>query len=44
MRIVEALEGKGIRVPMMKSEVEFAEKLSAVARQVGYFCSVDSCF
>ena len=44
MRIVEALEGKGMRVPLMKSEVEFAEKLSAVVRQVGYFRSVASCF
>ena len=37
MRIVEALEGKGMRVPLMKSEVELSEKLSSIVRQVGYF-------
>nr|XP_010929771.1 nuclear pore complex protein NUP54 [Elaeis guineensis] len=34
MRIVEALEGKGLRVPLMKGEVELAEKLNAIARQL----------
>lgn len=34
MRIVEALEGKGCRLPLMKGEVELAEKLAAVVRQV----------
>lgn len=35
MRIVEALEGKGFRLPLMKGEGELAEKLAAVTRQVG---------
>ena len=39
MRIVEALEGKGLRVPLMKGEVELAEKLNAIARQVCPFRS-----
>ncbi|KAL4278253.1 hypothetical protein GQ457_03G009280 [Hibiscus cannabinus] len=34
MRIVEALEGKGYRVPLMKGEVELAEKLAAITRQL----------
>jgi len=34
MRIVEALEGKGCRLPLMKGEVELAEKLAAIIRQV----------
>lgn len=34
MRIVEALEGKGFRLPLMKGEVELAEKLNAIARQL----------
>ncbi|KAL4363032.1 hypothetical protein GQ457_04G008570 [Hibiscus cannabinus] len=33
-RIVEALEGKGFRVPLMKGEVELAEKLAAITRQL----------
>ncbi|KAL7206644.1 hypothetical protein ACSBR2_019373 [Camellia fascicularis] len=33
MRIVEALEGKGCRVPLMKGEAELAEKLAAITRQ-----------
>ncbi|MBA0828622.1 hypothetical protein Goarm_013275, partial [Gossypium armourianum] len=33
MRILEALEGKGCRVPLMKGEVELAEKLAAITRQ-----------
>ncbi|KAM0984363.1 hypothetical protein ACFX14_011925 [Malus domestica] len=33
MRILEALEGKGFRLPLMKGEVELAEKLAAVTRQ-----------
>ncbi|KAL7226992.1 hypothetical protein ACSBR1_021957 [Camellia fascicularis] len=35
MRIVEALEDKGCRVPLMKGEAELAEKLAAITRQVG---------
>ena len=35
MRIVEALESKGCRVPVMKGEAELAEKLSLIMRQVG---------
>lgn len=35
MRIVEALEGKGCRMPLMKAEVELAEKLATITRQVG---------
>lgn len=38
MRIVEALEGKGFRLPLMKGEVELAEKLAAITRQVGVLC------
>ncbi|XP_047958454.1 nuclear pore complex protein NUP54-like isoform X2 [Salvia hispanica] len=34
MRIIEALEGKGCRVPLMKGEVELAEKLAATTRQL----------
>ncbi|KAM0934901.1 putative nucleoporin nucleoporin alpha-helical domain-containing protein [Dioscorea sansibarensis] len=34
MRLVEALEGKGFRVPLTKAEVELAEKLSTIARQL----------
>lgn len=37
MRIVEALEGKGFRVPLTKAEVELAEKLATLARQVTWF-------
>ena len=37
MRIVEALEGKGYRLPLMKGEVELVEKLAAITRQVGIF-------
>ncbi|OMO88180.1 Nucleoporin Nup54/Nup57/Nup44 [Corchorus olitorius] len=33
MRIVEALESKGCRLPLMKGEVELAEKLAAITRQ-----------
>ncbi|XP_022998033.1 nuclear pore complex protein NUP54-like [Cucurbita maxima] len=33
MRIVEALESKGCRVPVMKGEAELAEKLSLITRQ-----------
>lgn len=46
MRIVEALEGKGCRMPLMKGEVELAEKLATITRQVGgpWLCSpVSSC-
>lgn len=35
MRIVEALESKGCRVPVMKGEAELAEKLTLITRQVG---------
>lgn len=34
MRILEALEGKGCRLPLMKGEAELAEKLAAITRQV----------
>ncbi|KAE9454233.1 hypothetical protein C3L33_13866, partial [Rhododendron williamsianum] len=34
MRIVEALEGKGCRMPLMKAEVELAEKLATITRQL----------
>ncbi|KNA24677.1 hypothetical protein SOVF_013630 [Spinacia oleracea] len=34
MRIVEALEGKGCRLPLMKAEVELAEKLAGTVRQL----------
>ncbi|KAI5679357.1 hypothetical protein M9H77_10307 [Catharanthus roseus] len=34
MRIVEALEGKGCRLPLMKGEAELAEKLAAITRQL----------
>ncbi|KAL9267187.1 Nuclear pore complex protein NUP54-like protein [Drosera capensis] len=34
MRIVEALEGKGSRLPLMKGEVELAERLAAITRQL----------
>lgn len=38
MRIIEALEGRGCRVPLMKGEAELAEKLAAITRQVGISC------
>ncbi|OVA09502.1 Nucleoporin Nup54/Nup57/Nup44 [Macleaya cordata] len=34
MRILEALEGKGCRLPLMKGEAELAEKIAALMRQV----------
>lgn len=34
MRLLEALEGKGFRLPLMKGEAELAEKLAAITRQV----------
>ncbi|XP_004502306.1 nuclear pore complex protein NUP54 [Cicer arietinum] len=34
MRIVEALEGKGCRIPLTKGEAELAEKLATVTRQL----------
>ncbi|KAF5443537.1 hypothetical protein F2P56_036085 [Juglans regia] len=34
MRIVEALEGKGFRLPLTKGEAELAEKLAAITRQL----------
>lgn len=34
MRIVEALESKGCRVPVVKGEAELAEKLALITRQV----------
>ena len=34
MRIVEALEDKDFRLPLMKGEVELAEKLASITRQV----------
>jgi hypothetical protein len=36
MRIVEALEGKGCRIPLTKGEAELAEKLATITRQVGF--------
>ncbi|KAK9934397.1 hypothetical protein M0R45_021543 [Rubus argutus] len=34
MRILEALEGKGFRLPLMKGEADLAEKLAAITRQL----------
>ncbi|KAJ6988774.1 nuclear pore complex protein NUP54-like isoform X1 [Populus alba x Populus x berolinensis] len=34
MRIMEALEGKGFRLPLTKAEAELAEKLAAIIRQL----------
>ncbi|KAH6797771.1 nuclear pore complex protein [Perilla frutescens var. hirtella] len=34
MRVIEALESKGSRLPLMKGEVELAEKLAAITRQL----------
>lgn len=34
MRIVEALEGKGCKVPLMKGEAESVEKMAAMVRQL----------
>lgn len=34
MRMVEALEGKGFRLPLTKGEVELAEKLATTTRQI----------
>jgi hypothetical protein len=38
MRIVEAMEGKGFRLPLTKGEAELAEKLAATTRQVDVSC------
>ncbi|CAH9077622.1 unnamed protein product [Cuscuta epithymum] len=34
MRIIEALEGKGCRLPLMKGEADLAERLAATTRQL----------
>lgn len=34
MRIVEGLEGKGLRLPLTKGEAELSEKLTGITRQV----------
>lgn len=34
MRIVEAMESKGCRLPLVKGEADLAEKLAAITRQV----------
>ncbi|KAI4336594.1 hypothetical protein L6164_015104 [Bauhinia variegata] len=34
MRIVDALEGKGCRIPLTKGEAELAEKLATITRQL----------
>ncbi|KAK7387576.1 hypothetical protein VNO78_28478 [Psophocarpus tetragonolobus] len=34
MRVVEALEGKGCRIPLTKGEAELAEKLATITRQL----------
>ncbi|KAL6190568.1 hypothetical protein ACLB2K_036962 [Fragaria x ananassa] len=34
MRILEALEGKGFRLPLMKGEADLVEKLAAITRQL----------
>ncbi|XP_075518382.1 nuclear pore complex protein NUP54 isoform X2 [Primulina tabacum] len=34
MRIIESLEGKGCRLPLMKGEAELAEKLAMITRQL----------
>lgn len=36
MRILEALEGKGCRIPLTKGEAELIEKLAAITRQVKF--------
>lgn len=36
MRVVEALEGKGCRIPLTKGEAELAEKLATITRQVDF--------
>lgn len=40
MRLLEALEGKGFRLPLMKGEAELAEKLAAITRQVIFLLPV----
>ncbi|KAK9129483.1 hypothetical protein Sjap_009970 [Stephania japonica] len=40
MRIIEALEGKGCRMPLVKDEAELAEKLAALTMQVTSLLSV----
>lgn len=40
MRIIEALEGKGSRLPLMKGEAELAEKLAGITRQVIFVISL----
>ncbi|KAL0924420.1 hypothetical protein M5K25_005248 [Dendrobium thyrsiflorum] len=34
MRIVEALEGRGLRMPLMKGELDLADKLDSILRQI----------
>lgn len=42
MRILEALEAKGFRLPLTIGEVELAEKLVTIIRQVGVPFKVSS--
>lgn len=37
MRIVEALENRGFRVPLMKEEADLYERLVAIIKQVSSF-------
>jgi len=43
MRVVEALEGKGCRIPLTKGEAELAEKLATVTRQVKFLSKTIFC-
>jgi len=38
MRMVEAMESKGCRLPLVKGEAELADKLAAITRQVHVLC------
>jgi hypothetical protein len=44
MRIMEALEGKGFRLPLTKAEAELAEKLAAIIRQVCLSCPLSDLY
>lgn len=40
MRIVEALENRGFRVPLMKEEADLYERLVAIIKQVSFLFPV----
>lgn len=39
MRIIETLEGRGLRLPLMRDEAELVEKTTSITRQVIEICN-----